>query len=505
LSVADHHRDVLGPTEEAEDPDQRERGAVLVLGAAVLLVLMGMAAFAIDLGWYYFNQVQTQKAAEAAALAGVVHMPKPSFIPFNASEAYTVALDVASRQGYKNDGITTVTPLPVVNGDNRLRVEIDTSVNTFFMRLFGRDTLPITKGATAEQLPPLKLGSDESSLGGSDRDFWVSVNGEREAKQNGDPYSTRCIAANCGGTDNLEYLNGRPNGSPAYYYAVEVPDSEIGKLLQVQIYDGPHNPNTGKTASDAGDPDATGDRGSNPIDLEFRLKFPDQTPNDPTTPPSAIPGCTRVFNFTADDTDPELQAWSNVCSAALPAVSGIYVLEVYVGGGAPNISDFAIRATTNGNPVNAVAVYGIGAMSLDMVVDASAPNFKIVKLEEFYKGNDLILSVFDPGDVTGDADLTFLGELATIDCEVRITRDDGSVEGWKADDSPGSPPCFLKTSAPANPKIYNGDWVEFRFKVPDGYVCASDCWVLVNYDLADPSERTTWTARVDGQPIHLLP
>lgn len=487
-------------------PSERERGSVLVLGAAVLLVLMGMAAFAIDLGWYYFNQVRTQKAAEAAALAGVVHMPKPSSVPFVASEAYNTALDVASRQGYTNDGITTVTPLPVVAGDNRLKVDIDTSIDTFFMRVFGRDTLPISRTATAEQLPPLKLGSDESYLGGADRDFWVSVNGEREAKRNGDPYSTRCINANCAGTDNAEYLNGAPGGSPAYYYAVEVPDAEIGKLLQVEIYDGPHNANKGKADSDAGNPNATGDRGNNDMSITFRLKAPDQTPTDPTTPVNPIPGCSRTYT-RVDDTDPNLQAWSSVCSAPVVAIKGIYVLEVYVGGNLPNISDFAIRVTTNGSAANSTAVYGIGAMSLDMVVDASNPIFKIVKLEEFYKGNALILSLYDPGDVSGAADLTFLGELAGIDCDVRITRDNGTVEGWRADDSPGGPPCFLKTSEVGNTKIYNGDWVEFRFIVPDSYTCsaAHNCWVLVNYDLSDPSERTTWAARVDGQPIHLLP
>jgi hypothetical protein len=374
------------------------------------------------------------------------------------------------------------------------------------MRLFGRDTLPIAKDATAEQLPPLKLGSDQPSLGGPGVFYWVSVNGETERKANGDPYSTRCISPGCGGTTNPEYLNGRPAGSPAYYYAVDIPDAEIGKSLQVEIYDGPHNAARGKPESDAGNVNATGDRGNNDISIRFRLKAPDQTPNDPTTPTASI--CERTFTKVGNS-DPGIQGWLDVCeSYATPsAIKGIYVLEVYVGGDQPNISDFAIRVRTNGNAANTAAVYGIGAMSLDMVVDATVPNFKIVKLEEFYKGNDLILSLFDPGDVNGAADLTFLGELAGYECDVRITRDNGSVEGWKSDDSPSGPPCFLRTSTPTNTKIYNGDWVEFRFRVPDTYTCSAtyNCWVLVNYDLSDPSERTTWAARVDGQPIHLLP
>ena len=55
--------------------DGEDRGAALALVAASLVVLMGMAAFGTDLGWFYLNASRVQRAADAAALGGVIWMP----------------------------------------------------------------------------------------------------------------------------------------------------------------------------------------------------------------------------------------------------------------------------------------------------------------------------------------------------------------------------------------------------------------------------------------------
>lgn len=60
---------------DARSPQRGEQGVAIILAAAVAVVLMGMAGFAVDLGWLYSQRTEAQKAAEAAALAGVVHMP----------------------------------------------------------------------------------------------------------------------------------------------------------------------------------------------------------------------------------------------------------------------------------------------------------------------------------------------------------------------------------------------------------------------------------------------
>ncbi|NOX22451.1 MAG: hypothetical protein GXP36_05050 [Actinobacteria bacterium] len=473
--------------------DEDERGATLVLAAATLLVMIGMAGFAVDLGWLYYKGAQAQNAAEAAALAGVVHMPQPSNVGFVGGDAWTTSLDIAARDGF-NSGVT---PAEVTGRPTRLNVSVTTTVTTFFMRVFGLNSVTMTRSATAEQLPPLKLGSDEPSLGGVGEAFWVAINGEEEVKANGDPFSTRCNNANCGSNQNGEYK------VPAYYYAVEVPADQVGRSLTIQVYDGPHWAGNFNDFINNGDAQATGDRINRDIDINFSLAGPDQTPNNPADN-IAIPGCSRTYSEAPSEGSPGVQSWSSVCSVT--AVSGIYVLSVSVDGNDRGISDFALRVVGYGSG-DTPAIYGLGAMSLDMVEAGSAPNFKIVKLEEFYAGSQLLVSLFDPGDVSGGfANLRFVGDGSTIECEVRIRSLDGNtvLSNWGADDTPGAAPCFLDTSG----QRFNGQWVDFRFNIPSAWTCPTDCWMDIDYGFAagaNVTERTTWVARVNGEPIHLVP
>ena len=185
------------------------------------------------------------------------------------------------------------------------------------------------------------------------------------------------------------------------------------------------------------------------------------------------------------------------------ASSGIYVLAVSVDGGTRAISAYTLRTQYNGNfspPGNPVQLYALGALSLDMRDAGTTPTFKVAKLEEYYANSNFIIGLYDVGDVyNSDAWLRFGGEASSMDCEVRVNGG-----AWGGDDSPGASPCELETSG----QRYNGDWIELKFDVPVGYTCSGDCWVNVQYTLdagADVTERTTWTAGVDGQPIHLLP
>src|SRR5579864_590551 len=53
-----------------QHPRASQRGSTLVLAAAALLMLLGMAGFAIDLLTLYVARTDAQRAADAAALAG---------------------------------------------------------------------------------------------------------------------------------------------------------------------------------------------------------------------------------------------------------------------------------------------------------------------------------------------------------------------------------------------------------------------------------------------------
>ncbi|MFQ5427101.1 MAG: pilus assembly protein TadG-related protein, partial [Gaiellales bacterium] len=74
----------------------RERGAVLVFVAALLLAMMVFTAFAVDLGRAYFAQRHLQSAADAAALAGAQELP-------NGGAAAAVAAQYDGTSGGKNE------------------------------------------------------------------------------------------------------------------------------------------------------------------------------------------------------------------------------------------------------------------------------------------------------------------------------------------------------------------------------------------------------------------
>ncbi len=107
------------------------RGQMLVLFAVSIFVLTGITAIVVDVSWYWANSLRVQRAADAAALAGVV------WLPGNPSQAYTVATDEATKNGYSAGGGTTVTPLQDTTNKRRLNVTISAPVGTFFMRIFG--------------------------------------------------------------------------------------------------------------------------------------------------------------------------------------------------------------------------------------------------------------------------------------------------------------------------------------------------------------------------------
>lgn len=117
-----------------------ERGFVLVWYALLIFVMLGVTAFAVDLGHAYLVTQQEQDAADAAALSAA------SYLPDNCTNANTHAQNIAALNGFTT-GVddTTVT---AVNGSpggtgcnadpslktNEIRVNVKRSVPTWFAR-----------------------------------------------------------------------------------------------------------------------------------------------------------------------------------------------------------------------------------------------------------------------------------------------------------------------------------------------------------------------------------
>jgi len=73
---------------------REDRDAILPLMAIMLMVLIGAAAMAVDLGWLFWQSIEIQHGADAAALSGVIYEPDQR------TEAHTEGIAAAAENGY---------------------------------------------------------------------------------------------------------------------------------------------------------------------------------------------------------------------------------------------------------------------------------------------------------------------------------------------------------------------------------------------------------------------
>ena len=104
-----------------DPPDQgRPTGGLPAVRSIVIFTLsiflfVGMCAVVVDAAWYWANNLRIQRAADAAALAGVV------WLPGDATTAVRVAREEATKNGYTS-GIGGYTVTPRQDPDNPRRM-----------------------------------------------------------------------------------------------------------------------------------------------------------------------------------------------------------------------------------------------------------------------------------------------------------------------------------------------------------------------------------------------
>src|SRR2546422_6503547 len=224
-----------------------ERGQTLVIVALMLTALFGFIGLVTDIAWFEVNMIRVQRAADAAALAGVVYLPT------NVTGASTAALNEATKNGYQNgtNGVV-VTAAPDAVNNRILGVTASAPVKTFFARLFGLTSFTAKRNARAEFILPVPMASPQDYLGiyklckgngsscnqvhnapdannGSSlasQGFWGAGVTPGGNHQNGDAYST--------------FYDGNPTTNPqfdanGYSYTVELPTGTTNG--EVDIYD----------------------------------------------------------------------------------------------------------------------------------------------------------------------------------------------------------------------------------------------------------------------------
>jgi Flp pilus assembly protein TadG len=119
-----------------------ECGQVLVLNVLALVVLLGMSAFAIDVGSWYQTKRHDQAVADAAALAGAQALPD------DPGQATTLAIDYANNNGF-NLPSSAVAISSDLTANDTINVSFTHPSPTFFASVLGINTVTIGAHASA--------------------------------------------------------------------------------------------------------------------------------------------------------------------------------------------------------------------------------------------------------------------------------------------------------------------------------------------------------------------
>lgn len=139
----------------------RRRGAMSIVVAMLLIILVGVTAIAIDGGMLQDNRRRVQAAADAAALAAAAKLFQnyPTIVATNtpdpSGQAATAALAVAASNGFPNSGASNVTVnIPPANGPfagklGYAEVIIVYAQPRYFSTVFGSGDMPVPARSVA--------------------------------------------------------------------------------------------------------------------------------------------------------------------------------------------------------------------------------------------------------------------------------------------------------------------------------------------------------------------
>jgi Flp pilus assembly protein TadG len=152
-----------------------ESGVVAVLVAIMLIVFMGMAALAIDLGSFDKAQRQAQAAADAAALAGAQDLTTAN----NSVAATADAKTYGNANVGSLDSFTVSTPT-YNSSFNQITVTVSGTAPRIFSQIWAKTPQPITATAVAQatSIPSTAPGlfADGTACGNNSEGYGIYFN-----------------------------------------------------------------------------------------------------------------------------------------------------------------------------------------------------------------------------------------------------------------------------------------------------------------------------------------
>lgn len=239
----------------------RRRGVAVIYMALSLGSFLGVSALVVDLGSLYTRRTQAQRAADAAALAGVYELGEDGS-PSKAPDAVRVAKAYAKLNGYDDakgevkfvrTGAGDLPSGVPANSLNRVAVQVQREEPLYFLPMFAAvlnvdkkyESVTTSKvGATAVAeigivTPPVDISiTGGTPFGSTQGAVNPAIFGPYAPYTFGDSYSTYYLP------DGSENTNPNPNSNNqrgkkfgGYNYKIKIPQDQVGKPLQLEIFD----------------------------------------------------------------------------------------------------------------------------------------------------------------------------------------------------------------------------------------------------------------------------
>jgi Flp pilus assembly protein TadG len=529
-----------------------DHGQALVMVALMMTALLGLTGLVADIGWYEVNLIRIQRAADAAALAGVVYLPT------NVTGAVAAALAEATKNGYTNgvNGVS-VTAAPDPSSDAVLDVTIGAPVQTYFAQVFGVRSFAARRDARAEFVLPVPMGSPQNYYGvnvlcrNSDTPpacpavpsatgigtltplgFFGGIEARGTDRGSGDAYSTYYNSGTGVGGLNVGTLtNGGTSFDPnGYSYDVDFPAGTVGG--SVWLFDPMFCATGGQTTTAArlgvGDYWIPGGTGGIGITTVYNLWNTNGTPYDITDDTMVATSGSLFANSNAVDkgplyagnlsygpgyyggsssdcqSSPYHNQWWRLASGLGP---GTYRMQAVTSSGSNSenaINGFGIQVTSTSGP--APRVYGESRMCAFIVVNNTSRLY-LAQIEAAHAGKTLEIKLFDPGDIS-NTNMKIQMPTATGYTYATFTWSATGSSGGAP--TSGGPTTSLQTSN-ATTNFYNNQWVTLSVQIPTSYTAPTPPsepgpgWWKVEYNtLGSGADVTTWEVNVRGNPVHLI-
>ena len=224
--------------------------------------------------------------------------------------------------------------------------------------------------------------------------------------------------------------------------------------------------------------------------------------------------------------------WEPLCSVPIHE-AGTFPLRVMVDDPGSldqrGLNRFSMRAWATAGPEP--KIYGIGDMAIYANVDGTKGNteFNLADVRPRHAGKTLVIELWDPGDAKGKHAVEIRDPSGNTPACTWTAKEDnggGSLSGSETG-------CRIETSKSGGGGRFNNWLVTIRVDLPTHYSCgpgggggdddsdddsddsdddsggggtvSADCWWKIHYDYpGETADTTTWSARIEGNPVRLV-